>query len=589
MNEEILKKINAKEEIIKKLNIIIEAFVTFYGESERDRITNCFKNMEIICFCKPEDMALTIENSEIQKLEDMTVEFINKINIKNIDKIKLKKILFDDITEYDCISTLDSYIDYLDGNKERKTEVINLLNKFYQGITEDNLDKLINSKTFIEIDNILPLYNELIKTCKEFILSTKDYKKYLKKCSELKDALAEKYTRILLSELKEILPKEFYLKLEEEYNLNIQNNNADNENLYINKHLLPTLIETFSEKYNKMLDKEIDYITDYIQNGRMLYFKKIGINLGDNYSVYEKDENLKRLIPNQKSITLLTKKREELYLRMKEEYYSSLPEYQLNREKIDSLKLLEAEDGYDVSAYEEEATMIVPNIRKLNNKYIIYPLVLIYIGSDDGYLDSYIIHELNHVIETSLKNFDGKNFQMINGWEKLTGMIDKTKKITDYEVQTIEEKREYELFSETINEIISQNITRILFELDGYIFNNENNALIENGTNYEHMKFLVKEFYETYKKEIIESRKNGNIQIIYDTVGKENFEDLNKLFHIYYQYFPGETILDLYEELKEEIQSKKTKIYQELKIKRDKILSNMKEYYKNNKTKKLSV
>lgn len=589
MNEEILKKINAKETIIKKLDVIIEAFVTFYGESERERITNCFKNMEIICYCKPEDMALAIENSEVKKLEDMTVEFINKINIKNTDKSLLKKILFLDITEYDCISSLDSYIDYLNGDKDRKTETINLLNKFYQGINEENLDELISSKTFIEIDNIIPVYQEMIKIYKNFILSTKDYKKYLKKCSELKDNLSEKYLKILLSELKELLPNEFYQKIEEEYNSNNHNNNIDNENLYINKYLFPTLIEIFSEKYDHMLAQENDYITDYIQNGRMLYFKKLGINLGDNYSIYQQNENLKRLIPNKKYLTLLTKKREELYLKMKDEYYKSLPEYQINRETINSLKLLAKDDGYDVFAYEEETTMIVSNIRKLNNKYIIYPLVLIYLGSDEGYLDSYIIHELNHVIETSLTSFDGKNFEMINGWEKLSGNIDEKPKINNYEVQNIEPKREHELYSETINEIISQNITKILFELNGYIFNNKNNALIINGANYEHMKFLVEEFYETYKEEIIASRKNGNIQIIYDTVGKENFEALNKLFHISHKNFPGETILDMYEELERGIESKKTKIYHELLIKRDKILFDMKEYYKNNKTKKLSV
>ena len=40
---------------------------------------------------------------------------------------------------------------------------------------------------------------------------------------------------------------------------------------------------------------------------------------------------------------------------------------------------------------------------------------------------------------------------------------------------------------------------------------------------------MVSDFYQKYKKAIIASRKNGNIDIIYNEVGKENFEALNSL------------------------------------------------------------
>ena len=137
--------------------------------------------------------------------------------------------------------------------------------------------------------------------------------------------------------------------------------------------------------------------------------------------------------------------------------------------------------------------------------------------------------------------------------------------------------------------MITQDITKILFDSNHYIFNNKDNAVIEGGTNYEHTKFLVEEFYETYKDKIIESRKNGNIQVIYDTIGKDNFQALNQLLHIYNKYFSGEAIYDVYEELEAGIESSKTKIYHELEEKRNIILSNMKKHHKNIKSKKLSV
>ena len=586
MNEKILKLINANNIINQKLPAIIEAFITFYGENHRERIINKFKNMQIITYCKPEDMKDIIECTEIEKLEELTTNLLDKININNLDKETLKKILFDDITEYDCLSTLDSYNDYLSGDKERLPEVISLLRNFYPNVNETNIDKLIETNNFKELDNILLLYNNMIEEYEEYILSTRKYKEYLKKCLETKNILFNKYLKILISKLKEALPTEEYLKFEIEYN-NIleafqQEKDTTTQNLYLNIDLSEALIESFNEKYNSLLEIDNKYIQEYIETSRILYFKKLGIDYGDKYIQYINKKEIKKAIPSIKTIEILTKIREKLYIEMLKEYYESLPEYQNNRKIIDSLDLLDKDDGYNIYAYEGRKTMEVPNIKKVNNQYQMFPLVLIYLDSDENYIDHFIIHELNHVIESTLKSFDEKNYQMISGWEEIKGNIQETLDSENYYFE--ENKREYELLNETINEMISQEITSILFKSNNYIFNTSENALIKDGTNYEHTIFLVKEFYEIYKQIILDSRWNGNIELIYNEVGEQNFKDLNELFHIYYKNFPNETIYDLYDELDKGIESDKTKIYQELKNKRDIILSNMKNY--NNKSKK---
>lgn len=588
MNEYILKLINANEIIEKKKSKIIEAFITFYGENERERIATAFTNMKIITYCKPEEMELIIKYTEIEKIKEITKELLNKININNIDKETLNEILFENINEFDCISTLDAYIDYLNGDKTRKQDTINLLNNFYQGINEENLDYLISINKFKEIDNIVTLYNEIIEKYKKFILSTKDYKKYLKHCSELKNKLSNKYLKILLSELSDKITKEEYLEIEKEYNLVINTPHdildTEEQNIYLNRNLTSTLIEFFNEKCNKALEDENDGRLEYIQNGRMLYFKKLGLNLGDDYSSYQNNETAKQLIPSKHLVEVLSKIKEELSLKMLIEYYESLPEYQINRQIINNLELLDKDDGYDIYAYESESTMIVPNIKVIDNKYTIYSLVLIYLGNDGGYLDTYIIHELNHVIETSLKSFDGLNYEMTSGWEIFQ---DKIEQVVSKSLTINEPKREYKLFNEIINELITQDIANILFESGTYILKDKNTATILGGTNYEHTRFIAEEFYETYKNIIIESRKNGNIQLIYDTVGEQNFNELNELINIYYKYFPDEISYELYEDLENEIENEKTKIYYELEKQKDKILSNMIKY-KNNKTKTLS-
>ena len=582
MNEEILNLINAKSLIENKKNQIINAFIKFYGNNEKERIITAFNNMQIITYCKPEEMQLIIKYTEIEKLKELTSDLLNKININNIDKQTLNKILFEDINESDTISTLDSYLDYLNGDVTRKQDTINLLNNFYQEITEENLDELISQKTFKEIDNIIKLYNNTIETYKNFILSTKEYKEYLIKCSKLKEKISKKYLKKFLIEISNKVTKDKYLEIEKEYNIIINSSfdifDIEEEYIYLNRDLTSTLIEFFNEKCNQVLEKEFDERIEYIENSRILYFKKLGLNLGDDYSNYKNNEIANKLIPSPDFIETFTKIKEKLYLEMQKEYYESLPEYQINRKIINNLDLLDKDDGYDIYAYMSESTMITPNVKIINNKYTIYSLVLIYLGNDGGYLDTYIIHELNHVLEASLTSFDGKNYIMTNGWEIYNDKI--SEKADEIEVLINKPKRKYELFNEIINELITQDIVKILFNSENYILKNKNTALISGGTNYEHTKFIAIEFYETYKKEIIESRKNGNIRLIYDTIGENNFNALNDLFNLYYKYFPNEISYELLEDLENGIDNERTKIYYEIEKQKDIILTNMKNYQK---------
>ena len=277
MNEEILKKINFDDTIYRTMNNIIEAFVTFYEESNRDKIIEKFNNMMMIGYCKPEDFSMQIETTEILKLRKLMDEFIQEINIKNIDKDKLKEIFLDEISELDCISSLEAYIDYKNGNRDRLNDTIVFLNKIYEDINEDNIDMLIENGFFMELDDVIPLHNKNINIFKEFILSTEEYKLYLKKCKELREKLSKKYLKRFLLELKKILSNEDYLKVEEEYNLIVKSySDLDIEcnEIYLNKELLPSLFEYFSKESKEILNNESDYRKEDIQNQQILFFKK---------------------------------------------------------------------------------------------------------------------------------------------------------------------------------------------------------------------------------------------------------------------------------------------------------------------------
>lgn len=564
MNEEIIKKINFNKTFNQSLNILLETFVLFYGEKYRNHIAEKFNNMYVIGYCKPEDFNDEIEQTEILKLNELSKEFIDKIKINNLSKEEIQRIFMDEINDNVCISSIESYIDYINGIEDSLEDTLIFLNKIYSiNITKENIDILLKENYFYELDKIIPLYNQLIDTYKDYILSTKEYKLYLKKCLNLKDKLSKKYLTFLLKELKNKIPINEYSKIEEEYNLLI--NNLPCNEIYINKELYPSLLESFLLE-NHLIE-------------RILYFKKLGLTLGDNYEAYLDNKDTDKYLFNKNTIQILSNIRKRLYLQMRYEYYNLLLEYQYNRDLINKLELLDKDDGYDLLAYENEQTMNVPNIKKINNNYELYSLVLIYLANDDGYLDSYIIHELNHVINTSLRIFDGENYQIIEGWETHNcNLLNKFDLDKIYEKE-YEEKREYELFNETINEIISQEITEIFISQNNYIFNNEDTFNYK-GTNYELTKFLIEEFYHLYKKEIIESRINCDINIIYNTVGKSNFESLNHLFHLFSKYFKDDTIYEVYEDKEKGIVTEKTILYDDLCLKRDEILNNMKEYNK---------
>ena len=97
-----------------------------------------------------------------------------------------------------------------------------------------------------------------------------------------------------------------------------------------------------------------------------------------------------------------------------------------------------------------------------------------------------LIHELNHVYEFNLLEVNDNGYLAVTGWDRLNCNING---------EESDEIREYELFNEIINEMISQEITEILFNRKQYIFNDQSNAKYSGGTSYERTKFIIKEFF----------------------------------------------------------------------------------------------
>ena len=101
---------------------------------------------------------------------------------------------------------------------------------------------------------------------------------------------------------------------------------------------------------------------------------------------------------------------------------------------------------------------------------------------------------------------------------------------------------------------------------------------VKKTTSYENTFFLVNEFFQEYRKEILESRNNGQIEIIWNKVGKENFDELNDLFRVFNEHFQGFKYYNLLKSLKENEDTAQTRIFRELVEKKNQILDKMRKH-----------
>lgn len=585
MNKELLKQINPTESIINALPAIIEAFVTFYGESERENITNKFENMIVIGYMKPENVSRIIGKIKKEKSKELTKEFLEKLSKDNEEQEKLSKLFLNNADfDYSDMQPINLYINYRNGKRRAlywQRQVVEFLKQTHPETTIENVDELIESNTYKSIETIIPIYEEILKKYNELLNELKPYNEYIEKCKDLKKTLEKKYLQKTVETLKDLFTKEELKQIEEEFDnkfyYSIKNVNGKTKN-YFGINLNSTkLIEAFSEESNQILLTGEKWRQDSIKKDRIQYFKNLGLDLGNDYETYLNVPRINNFLPSTQTVERILNTNNNMYTEMMNEYYKSIPEYQKNRARIEELNLIDKSDSYNASAYENRKTAVNPNLKQIDGKYIQYPLLLFNMEGLEEWYDKTLVHELNHVYELQLQNATENSYQMTCGWEILEDEINHKEK-QQVSLKDREEKRNYELFNEIINELIAQEISEILSQSNIYIFNNKENKKIAGGTGYERTKFLVKEFYETYKKEIIESRKNGNLSIIFETVGKENFESLNQLFHEFHENFKEFEYYRVINDLTKKVENEKTNKLKEIHLKKKKILEQMEEY-----------
>lgn len=582
MNKELFRILDCDETVKKSLPDIINAFAVYYGVSTEE-VEKKFSQISIVGVITPEELKRNLQDIRKNIFNELLDNMLDNLGYADTKQNEMKRILFAGYTlDYQNLFPIDKYATYIKDKgaftNYRREEVVEFLRNFDENVNASNLNALIDSGAFSFLGPILEQYEMMKKHYKERIEGLKPYQEYVDKSLKLKDELEDREKDQLYLEFIDLIPQnERELSLLEEkrtghkigFSMDVANSVVGLSLSYESK------IEAFSEENSKLLLSG-GWRADSIKRDRISFFKSYGIDLGNNYEDYLNNESCKKLIPNEELVQRIKQRRGEAYTRFLNNYINSLDGYVKTREKIDRLCLLDKNDGINAKAYLNSRAFVSPNLVKKDGNYQLHSILCLNLGSLLEYLDSALLHELNHVYELSLLSASESEIKVTSGWDVISERFSDKEDVVD--IESDGKKRSYELLNEIINEIICQEIHELMLSNEKTIFNEPNTTKIHGGTSYENMLFLVKDFYRTYSKEIKESRKNGRVEYLFDVVGEENFNALSELLQEFYEQFPTGRYFKVMDDLANKKDSKEINDLKLIIAKRDKILKKMQEY-----------
>lgn len=461
-------------------------------------------------------------------------------------------------------------------------ECVKLLHQINPDITKENFGYYIDDP---EIQNLIKLadrYEDMKDEYQRRMFKYDKYKKQKEEIEKRRRELDRKYYLKFVEENLDLIPEEEREGFEKYKNDEFHSHSLGPRTRCIFDCFLRknTPFDAFSSDACEFLEngKENTWKKNTIKSERVKYFKENGIDLGDDYEAYIDNEEAKKIWPSKERVDAFQASRNHIMNEYNIDFYSNMPEHLEARKEIEEKHFLDLEDSFNARIYvaDKLQTFTNPNIIKTKDGYKVFSLLVVDVDRSAEQADHDIIHELNHILEMSISKVEGNHYELLSGWDVCTGEINQDSR---QEVDTLAPeppKREYELFSEIMNEVIALDIHSRFVKKGYHVFENPEKQNQKGfKTSYQHTLFIVKDFYLEFKKEILASRRNGNIQIIWDKVGKENFDALNELFHVFYENFEGYKIYGLLQSRAKGEVTEQTKVYDEICRRRDEILKKM--------------
>ena len=561
MIDSYLQVLDSMETFPEKMTQIMEAFIDFYGEDKREEITNKFSNSVVIPYIPLSDLLVILINIKKEKTKELFQ--------------KLKDSTDFDEKEFDSIK---SYGDFPD----------NLLLKYYKFVDEvrktnnseirvpwdlASLDKEITCEHILE-GNLSPLMEKMEKIRPIVESLEEEYNELYSKIEKYEQMtnidtgkIEAKYLYDFACRHKELLGEEFEIIEENAKKGFIYMNSCPRLRYFLGSLNNPTnQLSSFDDESNEKLTTGTKYEKETIIKDRIEYYKLMGIDLGDDYEAYENSEECKKIKPTKEQIEYYKREKESYIKLYKKDILEHYPIYAKYKKMIDEIPFMEEVDL--VTLFDEGYTAVSPNFVRQGDEIKSLPLVFLNLGREKEGLDANIIHEFNHLYELTELEVTDSEYHLICGWDLIDG---------DY--KTVSEdlgKRKYEKLNEITNDIIAEFICRGMHEKGNYLVTSPGTARY-NTAGYRRTTFLVADFFNQYAKKILESRK-GDMSIITEHVGRDNFEALNELFPEFDDYFAGFKVLRWFQDHKEGKKTELTEKREEIERRRDEALERMIEY-----------
>lgn len=553
------------EDLIPKIE---DTIVEIYGEKHREVIKNRLRSIVINPYITFEDLRSEIGQSKSKKTNELAVEFLKEIGIEIGIEIGVeeqnkvykdgtyalneehKKILETFFDWYD-FRTIGPIFDFDDekldnaNNWHRENIMKNrckILKQYGLDISPSNYEQVITSKEgTVVIKRIMEIY-EIAKNLKQkYEQWEQDYEqedKYMKDCQEISNQLDFEYYKEFY---KQILP---YVSEEDRQNiekaLNSQEKKqwgfieiADPNGIYNDAFILGSKIEAFQEEYDEIINEE-SYTAENLREKRIEYFKQKGIDLGDDYSLYENSEEVKKVWPDKDTVAKICEIKEKLFEAKEKELLYRTSNYLECKDKLSKLNLA-LSHGFNINLVREGVICAVPNFVKNvdeeDRSLSVIHLPILRLLKE--YKDVNVIHEILHIVEYSKKNISEEKILLKTGFEILEDEIPKSGVIPSDNDEVSDEMREYEIFSENIHQSIAIEVTEKLHEKGIYLFDDPKIAKTRGATSYEQMNPITMGFIKVFSQEIKDARINEDLSDFYAVIGEQNLKELNSIVNEY--------------------------------------------------------
>lgn len=550
---------NMEFERIKKK--IIPYFVEIYGKEFEPLIVDRINDIIPIFYTTINGKKNEMYRNQKKEKFNLTLKFLEFNNVIIPEEIKKEASEYYNTSVFEKIPEAKDLLSiYFDNNSYELTSYYDVQKFLFEPI--DNKPSYIVNKSISKL-NLLGIsvtkdtYNdwlmtdeakelsEKIGTIKNFILQLdNDYKKFdsqfddlkvaIDKGNKLENVINEKYTIDFLQSI-ECYMTEHDKKLFHNY---MDSSSKDffglKRQLDITKIVgenfcYDGLIEAFSDDSNKKLnsDNVSNYIKKAIIDNRVKYYKLIGV-YDEQISMEEFIESpiAKENVPNQEFVDDVISKKQQFKEKAENELLTSLSNYNECMEQLKSLDLLDLDPiNQCLDIFKNKVMCINPSARMENNVAKLVPILFFSPENcEEQYVDVMFIHEINHAIETVLLEYSKDSMKCKTGFEVL---------------ETGNEVRNYERFSETINQLIAMSVTDLMHSEGVFLFDSPENSRVKGATSYEQQNVLITNFFNRFKKEIMLARVSDNLEPLFKVVGEDNFEELNTVIkeHVELPYY----------------------------------------------------